>query len=97
MATLKRIYLLSESEISDLYARPDFNSDERELYFSMGSQELEALNNYATTKTRAYFILQLGYFKARQQFFNFEFQEVRADLTYVLSKYFKIPKGLVCT
>jgi len=93
MATLKRIYLLSESEISDLYARPNFNSDERELYFSMDSQELEALNNYATTKTRAYFILQLGYFKASQQFFNFEFQEVRADLAYVLSKYFKIPKG----
>ncbi len=93
MTTLKRIYLLSDAEILDLYARPDFNAGEREIYFSMDSRDLEAMNKYATTKTRAYFILQLGYFKARQQFFNFEFQEVRTDLTYVLSKYFKISKG----
>ncbi len=93
MTTLKRIYLLSDAEILDLYARPDFNAGEREIYFSMDSRDLEAMNKYATTKTRAYFILQLGYFKARQQFFNFEFQEVRTDLTYVLTKYFKISKG----
>ena len=40
MTNLKRIYLLSEAEIADLYARPDFNSDERKLYFAMTPEEL---------------------------------------------------------
>ncbi|MCC2645587.1 MAG: hypothetical protein K0R94_1365, partial [Burkholderiales bacterium] len=45
-----------------LYSRPDFNLDERELYFAMNQIELEALNQYSTAKTRIYFILQLAYF-----------------------------------
>lgn len=90
MSHIKRLYLLSETEIADLYARPDFNSNERDLYFSMNQMELDALNHYSTTKTRVYFILQLGYFKAKQQFFIFDFEEVRADVEYILSKYFKM-------
>ena len=43
MTNIKRLYLLSESEIENLYARPDFNSDERELYFAMNQIELDAL------------------------------------------------------
>ena len=90
MTTIKRLYLLSEAEITDLYARPDFNSDERELYFAMNKRELDALSHYSTTKTRVFFILQLAYFKAKHQFFNFEFEDVRADVKYVLAKFFKI-------
>lgn len=90
MTNIKRFYLLSESEVTDLYARPDFNSDERELYFEMNQAELDAMRHYSTTKTRVSFILQLAYFKAKHQFFNFEFEDVRSDVEYVLSKFFKI-------
>ena len=37
MAT-KRIQLLSEPEIADIYNRPDFNNDERELYIERRDQ-----------------------------------------------------------
>jgi TnpA family transposase len=34
--------------------------------------------------------LQLAYFKAKNQFFTFTFDDVRADVEYVLAKFFKI-------
>jgi TnpA family transposase len=87
MAT-KRIQLLSEPEIADIYNRPDFNNDERELYFSIiDKQELALLNRYSNVKTRVYFILQLSYFKAKQQFYKFNLEDVITDVEYVISYY----------
>ncbi len=40
-------------------------------------------------KTKVHFILQLAYFKAKNQFFTFTFDDVRADVDYVLAKFFK--------
>jgi len=89
MTNIKRLYLLSESEIENLYARPDFNSAERDLYFSMNQMEIEALSHYATMKTKVSFMLQLAYFKAKHQFFNFAFEDVQSDVEYIQSKFFK--------
>ena len=71
MEGTKRIYLLSNTEVEELYARPEFNAHERRLYFTLTQSERTALAQFSNTKTRIYFILQLGYFKAKQQFFNF--------------------------
>lgn len=87
MNNIKRICLLSEAEINDLYARPDFNDDERKLYFAINELERDALKNYSNVRTRVYFILQLGYFKAKQQFFKFSFEDVRDDVEYILSNF----------
>ena len=89
MTNIKRLYLLSESEVENLYARPDFNSAEQELYFSMNQIEIEALSHYATMKTKVSFILQLAYFKAKHQFYNFSFEEVQSDVEYIQSNFFK--------
>ena len=85
---IKRIHLLSEAEIADLYARPDFNHSEKKIYFTLNACELDALNQYSNTRTRVYFILQLGYFKAKQQFFKFKFEDVRTDVEYILFNFF---------
>ncbi|MEI6553446.1 MAG: DUF4158 domain-containing protein, partial [bacterium] len=87
MPSIKRIYLLSEAEIVDVYARPDFNQCEKELYFTLNTRELDILNRYSNIRTRVYFILQLGYFKAKQRFFNFNFEDVLTDVEYILSKH----------
>ena len=47
------------------------------------------VGQFGTIKTKAHFILQLAYFKAKNQFFTFTFDDVRADLDYVLAKFFK--------
>jgi TnpA family transposase len=89
MHNLNRLYLLPDAEIADLYARPIFNKNEQHLYFSMNKLELDALNQFGVIKTKVYFILQLAYFKAKNQFFTFEFEDVRADVDYVMSTFFK--------
>lgn len=91
MTNLKRIYLLSEAEIDELYARPIFNQEERELYFDLNKAELDVLDQLTTTKTRLYFILQLGYFKAKYQFFTFSLDEVNDDVTFLLNHFFHEP------
>lgn len=88
MNNMKRLYLLSAAEVEHLYARPEFNADEREIYFALNSIEQEALAEYSNTKTRLFFILQLGYFKAKSQFFTFTLEEVRDDVNYILSQLF---------
>lgn len=76
MKNIKRIYLLPDAEIDDLYARPTFNKNEQELYFEMTQSELDTLVQFGTIKTKVYFILQLAYFKAKNQFFTFSFVSV---------------------
>lgn len=89
MSNTKRLYLLSEAEIADLYALPDFMLAEKALYFTLNENELNTLNHYSNTKTRVYFILQLGFFKAKQQFFQFDLEEVHTDVEYILANFFK--------
>lgn len=88
MANIKRINLLSNVEVIDLYARPDFNDDERELYFTLNEQEQIILNSYTTINTQLYFILQLGYFKAKQQFFKC-FATAQYDIKFILKHHLK--------
>lgn len=88
MEIIKRIQLLTDAEVSDLYDRPDFTSEERELFFTLNPVEQQALNQYHNTRTRMYFILQLGYFRAKQQFFSFRFEDAADDTNFILKVHF---------
>jgi TnpA family transposase len=83
----KRIDLLSQAEIDDLYEQPALNDEERLLYFTLNEMELSAAQKYLHVRTRLYFILQLGYFKAKQQFFSFNIGNVIDDAVYVNKVY----------
>lgn len=94
MTNTTHIQLLSKNEIADLYDRPDFNSDERKLYLTISEQDESCLlNHYSTLKTRIYFILQLGYFKAKHQFFDFYFEDVRNDVDYIISHFSNVDQA----
>lgn len=93
MTKKNRLQLLTEPEIEDFYTRPNFNSGERELYFAINSQEMIALRQYSATKTQIAFRLQLAYFKAKQNFFEFTFDEVRDDVAYLIANYYKNAKA----
>ena len=58
------------------------------FYFTLKASERKALTQFCNTKTRIYFILQLGYFKARQQLFNFSLDEVISDVLFIVSTYY---------
>ena len=55
--------------------------------FSLNEKEQIVLNQYSNIKTRIYFILQLGYFKAKQQFFKFNFEDVAKDIEFIFTNY----------
>lgn len=86
--TTKRIQILSESEINELYALPNFSLTEREDYFSLDNETKKLVNGLRRLETRAYFILLLGYFRSRPIIFNFSFLDVIADLEYIQKQHF---------
>ncbi|WP_445083835.1 DUF4158 domain-containing protein [Candidatus Vondammii sp. HM_W22] len=86
--TTKRIQILSESEINELYALPNFSRTEREDYFSLDNETKKLVNGLRRLETRAYFILLLGYFRSRPIIFNFSFFDVVGDLEYIQKQYF---------
>lgn len=90
MATLhkKRLKILADQKIEDLYGRPRFNYEERERYFSLTTEERTIADSHHNLARRVLFILQLGYFKAKTLFFNFEFDDVREDVRHTLQQYY---------
>jgi hypothetical protein len=83
-----RIILLSNAEIDELYSRPTFNKKDRETFFALSNSDYKLLDEHRTQKLKIYFILQLGYFRATQQFYNFKFEDILDDVSYLLNKYF---------
>lgn len=84
----RRLRILGDDEIETIYGRPRFAPEERQEYFSLSPTELTAMEQLHSIKSRVYFILQLGYFKARQMFFIFHLQEVFEDVKYIRERYF---------
>lgn len=84
----KRLRILGPDEIAAIYGRPTFSAEERDLYFTLSPVEKVALESFHSIKSRLYFILQLGYFKSRQQFFIFSTEEVEEDASYLQTTYF---------
>ena len=86
--TSKRLRILGEDEIEAVYGLPRFTDEERCLFFSISPLEEAELGQFHSIKSRIYWILQLGYFKAKHLFFTFELHEVKADVGYIQEQFF---------
>jgi len=84
----KRLVILTQEEADALYGRPRFTQEERDEYFTLSGEEQAALGQLHSLKSRLFFILQLGYFKARLMFFVFDLDEVEEDAAYIRQKHF---------
>lgn len=82
-----RLTILTAQEIDELYGLPRFAENDRQIFFDLSVQELEAVK-VRTVSVGAYLALELGYFKAKRQFFTFEQDDVLGDLRYLLERYF---------
>jgi TnpA family transposase len=87
-AEQKRLGILGDDELETIYGRPVFTHEDRCNYFFLSTPEKEMLQVLRSIKSQAYFILQLGYFRAKHRFFVFDLFEVEEDLQYVLKKHF---------
>jgi TnpA family transposase len=84
----RRLSILSAGEVEDLYGLPNFCEGDQCLYFDLSANEREAVDAVRTTSVAVNLILQLGYFKARRQFFVYEPNDVSKDIHYVTTLYF---------
>lgn len=84
----KHLKILSPKEVDELYGLPAFDELQREEYFYLNEPERLAMLSLRGLAAKVYFILQLGYFKAKQQFYIFTFTEVQADVIAVLRVHF---------
>ena len=84
----KRLHILDNEEIEALYGRPCFTGDDRTHVFTLTQPEKDLLASFTHLPIQLYFLLQLGYFKAKQMFFTFTFDDVVEDVTYLLERYF---------
>ena len=85
----RNVNLLSQSELDDLYEIPEFNKIDQAQYFSLAYDEKMLVSQFKTIQTKIYFILQLGYFKAKHLFFKFKFEDIPSDVTFVVNEHFK--------
>ena len=84
----QRLKILGDDEIAALYGLPRLTPEQRIEYFSLSARERSALETLGTIQSRIYFLLQLGYFKARQMFFAISAEEVQEDIRYILETHF---------
>ncbi len=85
----ERLTILSEAEKTALYGIPNFDDFQRVEFFAMTDAERSfALQRRGILK-QVYCLLQVGYFKAKQAFFQFTLDEVPAeDVAFLLQRYF---------
>jgi hypothetical protein len=65
----RRLAILTVREIHELYGLPSFTDEERCLYFDLSPTEHDAVDAVHTAAAAVHMVLQLGYFKAKRQFF----------------------------
>lgn len=82
-----RLSILSAEDIEDIYGLPRFTDEDRHLFFGLSPPEREAVNAH-TPSVAAQLILQLGYFKAKRQFFNYSLENAANDLHHIQGQYF---------
>jgi hypothetical protein len=87
-ADSRRLSILTTREIDDLYGLPRFAEDDRRLYFDLSPAERNAVGAVHTASSAIHFVLQIGYFKAKQQFFVYAREAVLDDLEYIRRRYF---------
>jgi hypothetical protein len=80
--------VLSAAEQDALFGLPDLDDAQQLQYLGLTEPQLALACSRTGLHNQAWCILQIGYFQAKQTFFRFTWEDVSADLAFVLSRYF---------
>jgi Domain of unknown function (DUF4158) len=86
----RRLSILTAQEIDDLYGLPRFTENDRRLHFDLSQTERDLVEGVRTMSAAVHLILQLGYLKAKCQFFVFAREAVLGDLEHILRRHFPV-------
>lgn len=84
----KRLKVLTESEVQELYAAPTFSKEDQDFFFDMDDKEQRACNSHQNYYSKLYFVLLLGYFRRKPMVLDELPQQYRSDLAFISEKYF---------
>src|SRR5471030_3359162 len=85
----ERLTILSEAEKTALYGIPVFDDFQRVEFFAMTEAERSLALQRRGILKQIYLLLQIGYFKAKQAFFQFSLDDVPPeDVAFLLQRYF---------
>ncbi len=84
----RRLRILDAEEIEALYGYPRFTDDDRAGYFTLTQPEQDTMQQLRSVSAQIAFILQVGYFKAKQRFFSLALDEIEEDVHYILTHNF---------
>lgn len=90
----KRLSILTDDEYKALYNRPAFSTHEREHFFSLSKPEWKLIEKLNFDNS-VYFILQMGYFQAKSQFFNVTVKSVFDDIKFITENVLSRQKTVV--
>jgi Domain of unknown function (DUF4158)/Tn3 transposase DDE domain len=86
---MPRLAILTDDEIDSLYAIPKLDNEEQSFLFELDDEDTQYLAVIGdNTAVKIDYILQLGYFRALNHFFQFSFQKVKGDVAFILHHYF---------
>lgn len=86
MATEKRIKILTETEISELFGPPTLNSNDQRFFFVLNDAELAECKRIRERDHRCMFVVLLGYFKVKPILLSPGYHQIKQDLKYVCSE-----------
>lgn len=89
MSKGKRLSILTEAEIEELYSPPVFSESDQRFFFVLNDRELEVINRIRERKHRVVAIALLGYFNSKPILLNPSFKSMQADLSFISGLYFK--------
>jgi hypothetical protein len=75
----KNLTILSGMEYAAYYELPEFNNEQRFKYLTLTEEELQLALSHKSLSAKVYCILQVGYFKAVQLFFQLTWQQIDSD------------------
>jgi TnpA family transposase len=85
----ERLTILSDAEKTALYGIPSFDDFQRIEFFAMTDAERSLALQRRGILKQVYCLLQIGYFKAKQAFFQFSLDDVPPeDVAFLMQRYF---------
>ncbi|MEN8668894.1 MAG: Tn3 family transposase [Ketobacter sp.] len=79
----KRIKILTEAEIDELYSAPTFNQQDQRFFFSLNEVEIRAIQKVRDRRNKCMLVVLLGYFKSRPIPIIPKYSQIKADLKFV--------------
>lgn len=83
----KRLSILLDSEVTDLYGPPKLTKEQRQVCFLMDDVEHAVFQSFRDHYAQVYLALLLGYFKIKPVILVFSFSQIKDDFKFIVDEY----------